>query len=270
MTGILHKIPLYGKQACQKLVYAVLLGLVSLTLFARPLWSAPRIVSESNRIDLGLVRNGQLVERQFELRNDGDSDLQIDAIRACCGVTATLEKQILKPGERTVIRVSFKAEVKSGVVSRSVYLTTNDLHARHYQLLLTGRVESSDNDLFDDTSMNDGGNDLDTNRSVMDEEELIVVPRQLTLGVSKADSIRGQSRFLAIQSRRKLPFAITDVDIPGHHASYRLTALGESAWRVELRDVEKLSVDNNEEFIVIHTDRKQQARLHVPIRRMPN
>lgn len=77
--------------------------------------------------DFGIINEGEKVEHLFQFTNTGKTDLEILDVRTSCGCTAAiLSKKILKPGEEGSLKVQFDSSNRSGKVSRTVSLLSND------------------------------------------------------------------------------------------------------------------------------------------------
>lgn len=74
-----------------------------------------------------MINEGEKVEHLFQFTNAGKTDLEILDVRTSCGCTAAiLSKKILKPGEEGSLKVQFDSSNRSGKVSRTVSLLSND------------------------------------------------------------------------------------------------------------------------------------------------
>ena len=84
---------------------------------------------------------GEPVEFEFIIRNNGKSDLIIRKVKASCGCT-TVEpsKKILKPGESSTILAKFKTNGYSGQQSKSITVITNDPKKSTSILRLSGNI----------------------------------------------------------------------------------------------------------------------------------
>ena len=86
-----------------------------------------QVSSPENRFDFGDIQEGQVVSHSFEIFNSGDEDLIINKVKASCGCTAAQpEKDILKSGESTKIKVKFNSSRRSGKQKKYVYVFSND------------------------------------------------------------------------------------------------------------------------------------------------
>lgn len=85
---------------------------------------------------------GTPVEFDFVLTNAGKSDLIIRKVKASCGCTSVNPtKNVLKPGESSVIKARFSTSGYSGRQSKSITVITNDPKKSTVALRLTGTVE---------------------------------------------------------------------------------------------------------------------------------
>ncbi len=117
--------------------FVVLLLLVSFgNYFAQ--FSAPKINAKKTFHDFGTVEEGQVVNTTFEISNSGNADLTINNVQASCGCTAAKpEKNTLKPGEKTTIKVEFNSANRLGPQEKYVYVMTNDPKTPDFKLNFT-------------------------------------------------------------------------------------------------------------------------------------
>ncbi len=88
--------------------------------------SAPSIAFESDKHDFGKITQGEIVSHSFVFVNNGGSDLIISNALGSCGCTIPeYPKGAIKPGEQGKIDVKFDSAGKSGLVKKTVTLTTN-------------------------------------------------------------------------------------------------------------------------------------------------
>jgi hypothetical protein len=107
------------------LIGAVLVGVVSTHSGA---WaqSGPKLVIPEREFDFGSVSQGQKVEHEFVVRNDGDEDLLIQRIAPSCGCTAAaMSAGAVKPGSSEKIKVAFNTAGFYGTKTKSVSILTN-------------------------------------------------------------------------------------------------------------------------------------------------
>ncbi|MEW6509089.1 MAG: DUF1573 domain-containing protein [Bacteroidota bacterium] len=89
--------------------------------------SVPKITSTNTEHNFGEILEGQVVSHTYEIMNTGTADLKIDKIQASCGCTAAQPaKKLLKPGEKTTIKVEFDSSNRMGFQQKYVYVFSND------------------------------------------------------------------------------------------------------------------------------------------------
>lgn len=88
--------------------------------------SAPNIAFEEEKHDFGKITQGEKVSFTFLFKNNGGSDLVISNALGSCGCTIPeYPKGAIKPGEQGKIDVTFDSAGKSGLVQKTITLTTN-------------------------------------------------------------------------------------------------------------------------------------------------
>jgi hypothetical protein len=80
----------------------------------------------SEKIDLGKIIQGESKDCEFRFKNTGKTDLIITGVHAGCGCTSTnWDPKPIKPGQESEIKIKFNSTGKSGVVNKSVTVTSN-------------------------------------------------------------------------------------------------------------------------------------------------
>lgn len=80
----------------------------------------------SNNIDLGTIKQGDIVKAKFRLQNKGKKDLLIHYVSASCGCTAThWETKPIKPNVVSDIEITYNSTGKLGKQVKEVYVSTN-------------------------------------------------------------------------------------------------------------------------------------------------
>ena len=90
--------------------------------------SPPHIVVEPVSQELGEVPQ-QKIELIYTVRNDGESDLQIEKISTSCDCTkAVIDQEQIAPGQSAVLTVTLDPTQDNlyGDVTRVIYLRSND------------------------------------------------------------------------------------------------------------------------------------------------
>lgn len=88
---------------------------------------SPKIYFPESQYNFGKVDAGKVVSHTFKFYNKGKSTLDIQDIKTSCGCTAALvsSKQIL-PGKEGTIKVDLDTKNRSGSMSRTITINSND------------------------------------------------------------------------------------------------------------------------------------------------
>ncbi len=89
----------------------------------------PKIIVVGNSVaDMGTVYNtGTHVINTFQIENAGDQPLHINQVRTSCGCTAALlSDSLLKPGQKSEIKVDFNPSGYSGDITKYIYIMSTD------------------------------------------------------------------------------------------------------------------------------------------------
>lgn len=101
----------------------------------------PKAVIKPMTIDFGTIIQDSVVTTYFVITNEGADLLKIMKVSASCGCTAVMsEKNELKRGESTEIKVVFDSKGKSGKQKKTVYIETNDPMNPTITLSLNGNI----------------------------------------------------------------------------------------------------------------------------------
>lgn len=92
-----------------------------------PKTNPPVMTFKEEKVNLGDVPQGPVVNGEFEFTNTGNSNLIIKKIVPACGCTGLVadEKNEYKPGETGKIKFTFNTEGRSGVNEKSFSIETN-------------------------------------------------------------------------------------------------------------------------------------------------
>jgi Protein of unknown function (DUF1573) len=93
-----------------------------------PKFTSPVITFTEEKIMLGEVPQGPVVNGEFEFKNTGEGLLVIKKISAACGCTGLVanEKNEYQPGEMGKIKFTFNTEGRSGTNEKTITVETND------------------------------------------------------------------------------------------------------------------------------------------------
>ena len=105
----------------------MLTGNVNAKPVEEPKVTGPKIQFLSMQKDFGSVIEGELQVHVFIFKNVGDADLEITDIKTSCGCTAAIPSaKTLRPGEEAEMKVEFDTKDRSGRVSRTIQVVTNE------------------------------------------------------------------------------------------------------------------------------------------------
>lgn len=91
--------------------------------------------------DFGKIKEGEIVEYDFEYTNSGKLDLLIYEAKGSCGCTIPeYSSKPIKPKETGFIKVKFNSEGKHGFNDKSVGIKTNG-EPSVYQLIIEAEVD---------------------------------------------------------------------------------------------------------------------------------
>jgi hypothetical protein len=86
----------------------------------------PKVKLDKEVHDFGTINEGDMVETEFLVTNDGEVDLIISDAKGSCGCTVPKPpKEPIKPGASAPIKVTFNSQGKPGEQKKTVTLTTN-------------------------------------------------------------------------------------------------------------------------------------------------
>ncbi len=103
---------------------------------------APALKLSFLAFDLGRVKQGTTLSRQVVLRNTGKSELVIrEAQPNCPCVSVALEDKTIKPGQETVLTISFDTQGRSANQQKAVTIYSNDPKMPVQRVTLTAFVE---------------------------------------------------------------------------------------------------------------------------------
>ncbi len=99
------------------------------------------VLSVDRLYNFGVLQNGEVGKHQFVLKNKGDADLTISVEETSCKCTAAnLGNNIVKPGDSTVIDVTWKTADYMGEYTQKVLIQTNDPDMMMVELEVRGKI----------------------------------------------------------------------------------------------------------------------------------
>ena len=98
----------------------------------------------SKEFDFGTIKEGDIVETVFVVKNTGKTDLIITNAKTTCGCTVPQwPKDPIPPGESEEIKVKFDSRGKRGKQSKNITLFTNTENGREV-LKLVGFIKTKE------------------------------------------------------------------------------------------------------------------------------
>lgn len=107
----------------------------------------PKIVVKPENWDFGEVKFGEVVEKEFLFRNEGNETLEISRVSTSCGCTkAKVDKEKLEPEEEGKLLVTYDTGAMSGFHAkgkqeRIIYIKSNDLENPQVEIIIYADVQ---------------------------------------------------------------------------------------------------------------------------------
>jgi hypothetical protein len=102
---------------------------------------APRLTIVEPVKDYGTVPKGDKLDWGFEIKNTGDSDLEILSAKPGCGCTVADFDKVIKPGKSGKVTAHVDTTAFAGPIAKSVTIETNDPVSRTAQLTIHAIVK---------------------------------------------------------------------------------------------------------------------------------
>lgn len=78
---------------------------------------------------------------KMKIKNVGNEDLKIEKVQPACGcTTAPLDKDVLKPGEETTMNITLNINARTGLVTKTINVSTNDPANKNFNISLKANV----------------------------------------------------------------------------------------------------------------------------------
>ena len=117
------------------------MALSSCFLMSRPQSPDPMIWLSEETHEFGDIPATDVVDHVFEVKNVGAKPLEISRVQTSCGCTAAvMDSQMLKPGAKTRLKVTFDPRGRSGPQNRIVWIFSNDPKAAQKQIRVNANV----------------------------------------------------------------------------------------------------------------------------------
>ncbi len=100
----------------------------------------PHMVVPEKVIDVGEIAQGEFVDVNFKIINEGDATLEIKAVRPTCGCTVAEFDREIAPGKTGLIRSKLDTRDFSGPISKSILVMTSDPQTSAVTLIIKANV----------------------------------------------------------------------------------------------------------------------------------
>jgi hypothetical protein len=96
---------------------------------------------DPNLWDFGTVKAGSVLDHDFILTNNAQTNLAIKDTTTSCGCTASkIKNKILKPGESTTLSIKLNTKGYTGSVKQFVYVNTDSIENPVIRFIVTANV----------------------------------------------------------------------------------------------------------------------------------
>ncbi len=101
----------------------------------------PDIFFKNPDFNFGQIFKGQKVEHIYEFENRGKDILTIGKVKTSCGCTAALlTNNTVPPGKTGEIKATFNSGSRTGNVTKSISVISNDPERPSYKLTISGKI----------------------------------------------------------------------------------------------------------------------------------
>ncbi|MCU0663789.1 MAG: DUF1573 domain-containing protein [Myxococcota bacterium] len=108
---------------------------------AQPEPSVPKIVAVEDFFDWGSIRQGEIVDHKFQLRNTGSADLLISKVKSSCGCMAAVSSATtISPGQTGEISAKFDSAGRQGPSRKMISVFSNDPQKPELKLAMGGFI----------------------------------------------------------------------------------------------------------------------------------
>ncbi|MGE5806511.1 MAG: DUF1573 domain-containing protein [Ignavibacteria bacterium] len=106
----------------------------------------PKIYFNESEHDFGTIKEGKVVDYLFKFSNKGDAPLKIKNVETSCGCTAALvSSKTIEPGNEGTLRIELNTKDRSGKMSRSITISSNDPAEPNKVLLISAEIKKEIN-----------------------------------------------------------------------------------------------------------------------------
>jgi len=125
----------------------ILLVAVALALVAGPSAAqeaeggGPKMVIAEKTLDFATVAQGEVIEANFKLVNQGSQPLQLKAVRPTCGCTVANFDEEIAPGSEGYVKAKLNTSAFSGPITKSILVVTNDPETPTVSLVIKAVIQ---------------------------------------------------------------------------------------------------------------------------------
>jgi hypothetical protein len=111
-------------------------------LTAAELAEAPQLRVQFSTLDFGRLKPNSPSTREIQFYNIGKQKLDIKSLQGnCTCVTASAEKTSIKPGESSLVKISFDPQDRKGSLQKSITIYSNDPQNPVQRITFSGYVD---------------------------------------------------------------------------------------------------------------------------------
>ncbi|MGA9770166.1 MAG: DUF1573 domain-containing protein [Blastocatellia bacterium] len=119
-------------------LFAILcVSAISVAARENPQPAGPKLVIASLEHSFGKIKPGTPLTHTFTIKNEGDTDLEIQNVAPSCGCTTSEFDKVIHPGKEGKVTLEVKkTDGYKGEVSKNATVTTNDPNRQTLTLVL--------------------------------------------------------------------------------------------------------------------------------------
>jgi hypothetical protein len=123
-------------------VLALLVGLYSVAAAqGKPAGKAPKVLAEQKVVQVGEILEMQNVQHTFTIKNVGNAELQILAVKPSCGCSVADFDKVIAPGQEGKVNITIDGKkIGAGAFDKAFAVKTNDPENEQFNLAVQGTV----------------------------------------------------------------------------------------------------------------------------------
>jgi hypothetical protein len=103
---------------------------------------APQLRLNAYNVDFGRIKSGASMVKEIQFTNTGKKELNLKSLQGnCTCISASANKATVKPGESSVIKISFDPQGRTGTQNKAVTIYSNDPRNPVQRLTATAYIE---------------------------------------------------------------------------------------------------------------------------------